>query len=247
MIETTYSNPAVNTSSKFLSKVFLYMFIALAITAATSAVIGAIFSSAFPVNYGDAFDVDKAKAYIGLLISAVFAYIILLIWFQISVMRHHGRPLVPFILYSVTMGILISSFTMFIPFYLIAISFGLTCLTFGLLFVIGWFSKRNLSFLGMIAMGIFFGSILILLFNLIWSLLFPETFETIYWIVSYAIFFAMLLITIADVNRIKQISQSGEQDNKLAILCAFNLYVDFIYIFIRILSIVVRIYAKSKS
>ena len=245
MIGTTYSNPAVNTSSKFLSKVFLYMFLALAITAAVCGIVGAIFSSAFPVDYGAPYDTDKVGAYFVLLITSVIAYFIVFIWFQISVVRHHGRPLVPFIIYSIVMGVLSSSMTMFVPFYLIAISFGLTCLTFGILFVIGWFSKRDLSFLGMIAMGIFFGAILILLFNLIWSLLFPATFETINWIISYAIFFAVLLITIFDVNRVKQIAASGEQDTKLAIYCAFNLYVDFIYIFIRILGILARYYSKK--
>lgn len=90
--------------------------------------------------------------------------------------------------------------------------------------------------------GIFF----IAIFNIIWMLLFPATFEFIYWIISYGMFAAMLLITIFDINRVKRIADSGEQSSRTAVLCAFNLYVDFIYIFIRILSIVVRIYASKK-
>ena len=69
----------------------------------------------------------------------------------------------------------------------------------------------------------------------------------IYWVISYGMFAAMLLITIFDINRVKRIADSGEQSNKTAVLCAFNLYVDFIYIFIRILSIVVRIYGRSRN
>ena len=114
------------------------------------------------------------------------------------------------------------------------------------MFLIGWFTKRDLSILGMIGFGMIIGLLFIGLFNVIWMLFFPG-FEMIYWVVSYGMFAAMLLITIFDINRVKRIADSGEQSNKTAILCAFNLYVDFIYIFIRILSIVVRIYARSRN
>lgn len=154
--------------------------------------------------------------------------------------------MIPFVLYAIVMGVFISGFTMFVPFYLIAISFGLTCFTFGIMFVIGWFTKRDLSILGMIGFGMMIGILFIGLFNVIWMLFFPG-FEMIYWVISYGMFAAMLLITIFDINRVKRIADSGEQSNKTAILCAFNLYVDFIYIFIRILSIVVRIYGRSRS
>ena len=79
-----------------------------------------------------------------------------------------------------------------------------------------------------------------------WMLFFPATFEAIYWVISYGMFAAMLLITIFDINRVKKASDAGEQSNNTAILCAFSLYVDFIYIFIRILMIVIRLYGNNK-
>ncbi len=233
------------TTTKWASKVFLYMFMAIGITAVVTAVIGVIFSSIWPIAYGTEINVDAAKAYIALFIVAFIMYIPLILWIQFSVFKEKSRPMIPYVLYSIVMGVFISGFTMFVPFHLIAISFGLTCFTFGIMFVIGWFTKKDLSILGMIGYGMMIGIFFIAIFNIIWMLFFPG-FEMIYWVISYGMFAAMLLITIFDINRVKRIADSGEQSNKTAVLCAFNLYVDFIYIFIRILSFVVRIYASKK-
>ena len=239
------SNAKTYSTTKWASKVFLYMFMAIGITALVSAVIGVIFSTIFPITYGETVNEDNATAYIVLFIVAFIMYIPLILWFHFSVMKEKSRPMLPYVLYAIVMGVFISGFTMFIPFYLIAISFGLTCFTFGIMFVIGWFTKKDLSILGMIGYGMIIGIFFIAIFNLIWSLFFPG-FEVIYWVISYGMFFAMLLITIFDINRVKRISDQGEQSNNTALLCAFSLYVDFIYIFIRILAIVVRIYGNSK-
>ena len=233
------------TTTKWASKVFLYMFMAIGITAVVSAIIGVIFTAIWPLEYGNEVNVDAAKAYIALFIIAFIMYIPLILWIHLSVFKEKSKPMVPYILYSIVMGVFISGFTMFVPFHLIAISFGLTCFTFGIMFVIGWFTKKDLSILGMIGYGMIIGIFFIAIFNIIWMLFFPG-FEIIYWVISYGMFAAMLLITIFDINRVKRIADSGEQSNKTAVICAFNLYVDFIYIFIRILSVVVRLYANNK-
>ncbi len=236
------------SSSKFIGKVFLYTFIALAITAVTAGVIGFIFSKAFtPIDYNTYVlsDTELIKPYLALLIVAVVMYIPLIIWIQIVCFRRRGGMVVPFVLYSIVMGILISSATMLVPFAVTAISFGITSLVFGGLALIGLTSKRDLSFLGMLGIGIIFGAMLIALFNLIWSLFLPG-FQMLYWVVSYGIFVAVMLITIFDVWRVKKIAQSGENSNNIALYCAFNLYVDFIYIFLRVLTIVARVYGRNR-
>ena len=246
--ETKQAKPVSVSSSKFIGKVFLYTFFGLLITAITAAIIGIIFSRAIqPVNYNEyVLDAELLKPYIVLLIISIVTYIPLLLYIYIACFRFHRSMGVPFVLYAIIMGVLISSFTMFVPIELIAISFGLTCGVFGILSLIGLKSKKDLSFLGLVAFGIFLGALFITLFNLIWMFIFPETFASLYWIVSFAIFFAMMLITIVDVWRVKKIAQSGEQSNNVALYCAFNLYVDFIYLFIRILYFVVMIYSRSK-
>lgn len=235
------------SSSKFIGKVFLYTFIALAITAATAAIIGFIFSSAIQtIDYENfVIDVERFRPYIYLLIGAIVMYIPLIIWIMLISFRGRGRMDIPFVLYSLVMGVFISSFTMFVPIAVIAISFGITSIVFGILALIGLTSKKDLSFLGLMALGIFFGAILVSLFNVIWSLFLPG-FQPLYWVVSFAIFGAMMLITIFDVWRVKKIAQRGEQTTNVALFCAFNLYVDFIYIFIRILGFVASIYGRRR-
>ena len=236
------------SSSKFIGKVFLYTAIALLITAITAAILGFIFSKAIqPLDYNYTefeIDVELITPYIYLLIGSVIVYIPLIIWINIVAFRGRGRLDIPFVIYAIVMGVFISAFTMFVPFEVIVISFGITCLVFGLLSLIGLLSKKNLSVLALIAMGIMIGALFIFLFNFIWSLFLPG-FQSLYWLVSYAIFFAMMLITIFDVWRVKKIAQKGEQSNNVALYCAFNLYVDFIYIFIRILAIVASVYSRK--
>lgn len=237
-------------SSKFIGKVFLYTFIALAITAVVSAIIGLVFSTAIqPVDYDYntfVIDTETMRPYFVLLIVSLAMYFPLIIWIHIICFRGRGRMGIPFVLYALVMGVLISSFTMFTPIHLIAISFGITCGVFGILALIGLTAKRDLSFLGLVALGIFLGAMFIGLFNLIWMLAFPSTFQPLYWLISFAIFFAMMLITIVDVWRVKKLAQAGEQTNNIALYCAFNLYVDFIYMFIRILIFVVRTTGRSR-
>ena len=245
-MEQSLKRVRVESGSKFIGMFFLYTFIALAITAVTSAVIGLIFSRAVPVDYTAEIDYELLKPYIILLVVSAIAYIPLIIWIHVVAFKGRGRIDIPFVIYAIVMGILISSFTMFVPFYLIAISFGITCLVFGSLSLIGLTSKKNLSFLGLVAGGIFMGAFMLSMFNLIWSLVFPATFSNMYWLISFAIFFAMMLVTIFDVYRVKQIARSGENSTNVALFCAFNLYVDFIYIFLRVLMVVIRIFGRSR-
>jgi FtsH-binding integral membrane protein len=63
-------------------------------------------------------------------------------------------------------------------------------------------------------------------------------FQPLYWLVSFLFFFAIILLTIFDLKRVKEIAMSGVATKNMAMLCALNLYVDFIYIFLRVLRIV---------
>lgn len=234
-------NVRASDKTKFLSIVFLYMFIGLAITAAVAAIVGFIFTKVFPIQYGfDLASQNNANVYYGILIASSILTIVLMIWITSICFKGSGNLAIPFALYTIVMGVLISSFTIFVPFQTLAISFGITCLAFLAMFIVGWFVKSDFSVLGIVAAGLILGAGLIALFNLIWSLISPATFVVTYWIVSYAIFFAVMLITIIDVARIRQIAEKGDASSNIALYCAFTLYIDFIYIFIRIVSIVAR-------
>lgn len=229
------SQVGIESGSKFIGATFLYMIAALAITGVVAAICGLLLEKF--VYTGNE---EGAGAFGVVLLIALLLYIPTLLWVQFSALRN-GRTMGPaFVFYSAIMGIFLSTFTAFIPFYEIAITFGITCLAFAGMALIAWGSKRNVSSLAVIASGIMMGALLIFLFNFLFSLFFPEVFEMIYWVVSFAIFFAIILITIVDLNNVKRIAQNGGAGKNIALLCAFNLYVDFIYIFIRILVFVVN-------
>jgi len=246
MIETTYSYNGAKSRSKFTSKVFGYMFLALAITAVVAAIVGFIFSKVFPIQYGTKASGSAYTAYMTLLIVSIVAYIPVMIWIQVKALKGQGSIMVPYTIYAIIMGFLISSFTMFIPFYLIAMAFALTSLSFGAMFLIGYFVKKDLSSLAMIAFGIMTGLVIIGLFNLIWMLIFPGTFRMFYWLISYGFFIVVILLTIFDIQNVRKLADSGVTDKNVAQMCSLSLYVDFIYIFIRILIILVRIFGTNR-
>ncbi len=223
------------TGHKFLGVVFFYMFIGLFITAGVSALLGLLFSNVWPItDYSNPEINTYYWSYMWVLIGASIAQIVLVIWISFAVLKSNKNMWIPYVLYSICMGVLISSFTIFIPFYILAISFGLTCLCFGSMALLGYFAKGNLNNIALVAIGLFVGAAFIGLFNLFFFIWFPAAYDIIYLIISFATFGAMMLITMYDVWKIKKFTERGETSNNIALYCAFNLYVDFIYIFVRI-------------
>lgn len=241
------STVQVTEGSKFVGSVFLYMFLALAITAAVAGIVGFAFSKTIFQQTG-----NVNNSFTTVIIVALCLYIPVLLWVQLAAIKN-GKTMVPaYVIYAIVMGVLISSFTAFIPFWMIATAFGLTCLTFGLMALIAWTAKSNLSTLAVVASGLFFGAILMALFNIILGLIgrnnanITASVRTISWILSYVILIAVVLITIFDLRNVKEIAQNGGAGTNIALLCALSLYVDFIYIFIRILLILVRIFGTNR-
>lgn len=244
-MENSFSSVQPTSKSRFASAVFLYVFAGLLITAAVAAIMGYIFKFALPVEYSTSGFINPstqqyANIYFGVMTGAFIAYFILLIWIMLGTFKQKGNMVIPFTLYAIVMGILISSFTLFVRVELIAISFGITCAIFGVLFCVGWFCKKELNVLAMVGCGLIFGALLMSLFNIIWMFVSPATFNVMNWVISFVLLIAIMLITIVDFARIRQIEESGQGSKNLALFCAFNLYVDFIYIFIRVLIFVTR-------
>lgn len=240
------STVQVSEGSKFAGSVFLYMFLALAITAVVSTLIGFIFSKTIFQ------DTAANNAFATVLIVAICLYIPVMLWCQFSAIRN-GKTMWPaYIIYAIVMGVLISSFTALLPFWLISTAFGLTCLAFGVMALIAWTAKRNLNTLALIASGLISGAILMTLFNVILGLIarnnaaLTSTVLTTSWILSFVLLIAVILITIFDFRNIKEISERGGAEKNVALLCALNLYVDFIYIFLRVLILLVRIFGNNR-
>lgn len=147
-----------------------------------------------------------------------------------------GLGIVTYILYTIFMGMALT------PLYIlgadpvgmlaIVYALGITGGIFVIMGFIGVLSGGRIKGMWLLAMGLAVGSIILTLIN------FFVFNETIYWIISFAMLFVFVLYVGIDFAIISRHPENAS--NSLAILCAFNLYTDFIVIFIRILPFVLK-------
>lgn len=220
------------------AKVFLYMFIYLAITGAVAFGLGYwIWSSYVNSGYTD----EIPTLYLGLIIGSAVAMVILMLVINFIVIRGKHSVLVPSILYSIFVGVLLSTFTIFMDWKVIGIAFGITAGVFALMSLIAFLTKGNMWPLAILGIGLIFGGGLLALINVLMGS------TVIMWAVTFIIFAAIMFIAMFDVWNVKKICEQGSMSKNLSYYCAFIMYVDFINIFIRVLYFVALIMGKSKS
>lgn len=152
-----------------------------------------------------------------------------------------GFGVITFTIYSILMGLALT------PLYLIGttpdgmIGILYSLLVTGGIFVImgliGVLSKGKIKGMWLLVMGLTIGSLILSLVNLF---IFNEI---VYWIVSFAILLVFILYVGIDFAIISR--HPVDADNRFAIVCAFQLYTDFIIIFIRLLPIILRLIARN--
>jgi len=225
-----------------LVRTFLYMLGLLLITAAVSLIMHFILVGA-KIDFsqgGTIIDVNSRsfKTYMTILSVSGIVELIVIIWMMVAGLRS-GKIVLPAILYSVCMGVFISSFSFVLEWYVITAAFAISALCFGAMALVGYLSK-NASGMGMIGSGLLVGILMAGLFNLLFSLLIPGFFRAQTIVTSVIIVVAIMLVTAYDVWQIKEISQRGldSGNNNLAFYLAFNLYLDFIVIFIHIIRLI---------
>lgn len=229
------SAPEVSTQQgqrTLLGKSFTYMFLFVLFTVAVSIGISMIF------EYGIADAAARSRAYTITLIASAITQIILTVFIVFSSLKQGKTAIIPMLLYSACMGVLISSFGQFLNWWTIASAFGIAALAFGGMALIGLFSK-NATGMGMIGMGLLFSVISISIFNIIFAILLPGVWLIQNIIASVIIVIAIMLITAYDVYNIRKISEAGMNSSNLALYLAFNLYIDFIIILVRILQLII--------
>lgn len=216
------------------AKIFFYMFLGLALTTGVAFGVGALLVFQCP-----SVEVFR-NVYLGVMIGSAIALIIMTFVINLVFLRGKHSILIPAIIYCLLMGTLLSTFTIFVDWWLLAEAFGITAGIFLLMTLIAVISKGNLSPLLMLGFGLLMGSMILILINwLVGS-------NTLSWLISFAVFAAMMFITIFDIWNIKKITERGEMSSNLELYCAFTLYVDFIYILIRVIYFLLMIYGKSK-
>lgn len=218
-----------NSTTLSIAKVFGYMFAGLLITGLVAFGLAFIFFNWMQSDPDTASNVlffTMIGTAIGILVMSF------VVTFQMRKQKM-SAILIPAIIYTVLMGVMLSTFVLFLDWRLLGGAFLATSLIFGLMALIALLSKGNLNGLAIVGMGLFFGAGIMSLFTWFLYLISPSTFQTFYWIITLGMFAGMMFITMWDIWRIKKLAEAGMLTNNVSLYCAFNLYVDFIYIFIR--------------
>ncbi len=212
-------------SNKIFSKVFLWMFIGLAIT--------------FGVGYYVSLNENMlynvfSKYYIFLVIAELIVVIVLSA--RIRKMQPTTAKIL-FCLYSFLTGLTFSS--VFVVYHLMSIMyiFGITALIFLIFAAIGYFTKIDLTKIGIYLFMALLGIIICSIVNMFIG---SETFNLTLVIICLIVFIVYIAY---DVQVIKRNLYQIDQEDNLAIYGALQLYLDFINIFLRLL----QLFGNSKD
>ena len=237
--EEHHSTAPVSSKTLNLGKVFGIMFIWLLLTAGIAFLGGFLFAKWLVAA--------PEQASNGLMVSLIISGISLIVLtfiIQFWSLRRDKGMIVLSSLYVIAMGVLCSSFTLFIDWRILGIALGLTSAIFLVLAIIGLLAK-NVKPIAMVGFMVLFGSLIVGLFTWIFTLVFNFQNPALLWILDFAIFGAMLLLIIVDMNQIGKICANGEMSRNLTLYCALTLYTDFVYIFIKIVYYLAIAYGRS--
>ncbi len=228
-----------------LVKVYLWFALGLLITGVVSFVLPYLFGAL--VSKGTSAD-TLANVYIGLLIGSIVLMIPSFIIINVQGFRKNFPVMITsYIIYSLCMGVLLSSLILLFigsgeGLNTIYLAFFITGGIFLICGLIGALTKNsNLKIVYPILFSILIGILVISLVNIFIGS------NTLYLILDFVLFGVMIISTILDMHNINKIAEKGgfENGNNLAVYCAFTIYVDFIWLFIRI--VYYLLLAKNKN
>lgn len=211
----------VSSQNKLFGKTFLWMFLGL---------LGSGIVAWYTYSSGLFINIIMDGSYTMLLIIELVAVLLF------SFLFRKLPPVVVGILYfvysminGVTLAVVFVSFELYSVIYLFAIS----ALVFGILSIIGYKTNKNLTSWGPYITVFLIAGILLSVLNLF--IFKNSTFDLI---IDWLILALFCGVTIYDINRVKLLqSEPNINQEKIHIYCAMQLYLDFINIFLRVLSI----------
>lgn len=140
-----------------------------------------------------------------------------------------------FVLYSVLNGVTMSIIFLVYDPMSIALTFAVTAGMFFVMSLVGYVTRMDLSKFSSIFMMLLIGVIIATVVN------FFMRSEFLYWIITYVGVIVFVGLTAFDTNKLKQIytehGETGEFGQKLALMGALTLYLDFINLFLFLLRI----------
>lgn len=211
---------------KVYSKVFLWMFIGLIFTFLTGYYVS--------TNENMLYAIFSNSLY---LVFAI-AEIVLVIFLSARIRKMSiTTARITFLLYSFLTGLTFSS--IFVAFSIDSIIsiFLITGVVFGIFAFLGYVTNIDLTRIGAFLFMALIGIIICTIVNLFLG---NDTFDLIISIISVIVFIGY---TAYDIKKIKMLSEEFDDENKLAIIGALELYLDFINLFIDLL----RIFGRSND
>lgn len=211
--------------NKIFSKIYGWMFIGLLVSFITGYYVS--------TNENMLYNIFSTNMYWILAIIEI----VVVIWLSAGIRKMNiltAKTL--YVLYSILTGLTLS--VIFIAFRMDSIIyvFGITSIMFALMAIFGRTTNIDLTKIGTI---LFMGLIGIIIASLINMFIGSETFDLVICIVGIIIFTIYIAY---DVQKIKYIAETLEED-KAVIICAFELYLDFINLFIKLL----RLFGKRRD
>jgi len=210
----------------FISNVFSWMGIALAITAVTAYYFGTD-AELISLLY-----TENGMSTLGWIVMIAPFAIILIMNFGFNKLSYSTLVLV-FGLYSILMGMSLSFILLIYTASSIFQTFLITSLMFGVMAVVGYTTKTDLTKFGSILMMALIGLIIASVVNMFMGSAAMD------YIISFVGVLIFTGLTAYDVQKLKRIGMGidfpSEHTNKLAIMGALNLYLDFINLFLFLL------------
>ena len=210
----------------FMTGVFSWMFIALAITAVT-----AYYVASTP-SIMQLMITETGLSIFGWVVMLAPIGFVLLMSFRFQKLSSLSLSVL-FLVYSILVGLSISFIFMVYTMGSIATTFGVTSLTFGIMAIAGYTTKTDLTKFGSILMMALVGIIVATLVN------FFLKSESMQYFISFIGVLVFTGLTAYDVQKLKKIGTEmiagQESTRKYAIMGALSLYLDFINLFLFLL------------
>lgn len=210
-------------NKKVYPKVFGWLFVGLLIT----------FLTGFYVCTSETMVYNVARMYLVFAILEIGLAIFL--GARIHKMKYQ-TAIITYLIYCFVSGLTFSSIFLLFQMSSIIFVFGMASLLFGGFALFGYFTKIDLSKISTLLLIGLFGLIIMVLINLFLG---SSMLDLVISCISLAVFFGY---TAYDIQKIKSLTDYIDED-KVAIYGAFQLYLDFINIFIDLL----RIFGDSRD
>lgn len=207
-------------NNKVFGKVFMWMFIGLLITFLTGYVVSS--------NDNMLYNIFSGGTYFILII--IELVLVIYLSARIHKMQVTTARIV-FILYSFVSGLTFGSIFIVFKMSSIMLIFLITAILFGIFALIGRFTKLDLTKAGTILLMMLLGIVICTFVNV-----FLKN-DTLDLFVSYISIIVFLGFTAYDMQKIKMLSYEFDDEDKIAVIGALELYLDFINIFIDLLRI----------